>query len=177
MDLGLLFVEQAYQLVILINGFERLDEYGLSAGTGAVDHALDTAFLLHLYRNHETFAADGDEFVLHRAAFGEFAQIAAQRLLNLALLLFGFTANSAQFSRGAIVECAVGQNLVMKGPQKRGEILNTAGKSVHGAPVGTHGSRRLANDFAPLGGAVGDEDHIANLGGFESGSADAGFLY
>ena len=34
----------------------------------------------------------------------------------------------------------------------------------------------MTHDFAPLRCAVGNEDDIADLGGFESGSGDAGFL-
>ena len=34
----------------------------------------------------------------------------------------------------------------------------------------------MTHDFAPLGCAVSDEDYVANLGGFESRSGDAGFL-
>ena len=65
MDLGLLFIQQADQFVVLLDGFERLDKDGLSAGTGAVNYALHAAFLLDFYRDDETLAADGDEFVLH----------------------------------------------------------------------------------------------------------------
>ncbi len=71
MDLRLLFVEQAHQLVVLLDGLERLDEDGLAAGAGAVDDALHAALLLDFHRNHEALAADGDEFVLHGAAFGK----------------------------------------------------------------------------------------------------------
>ena len=78
MNLGLLFVEQAHQFVVLLDGFEGLDEDGLSAGAGAVDHALDAAFLLDFDGDHETLAADGDQFVLGGAAVGKAAEIAAQ---------------------------------------------------------------------------------------------------
>ena len=50
--------------------------------TGAVDHALHAPALLGLHGNDEALAADGDEFVLHGAAFGEPAQVAAQRFLD-----------------------------------------------------------------------------------------------
>src|SRR5260370_42537227 len=73
MNLSLFFVQQADQFVVLLDGFERLDKDGLSAGTGAVDDALDAPFLLDLYRDHKARAPDGGQFVLHRSAFGEFA--------------------------------------------------------------------------------------------------------
>src|ERR1035441_203455 len=156
MDLGLFFIEQPDEFVVLLDGFERLDEYGLSAGTGAVDYALDAAFLLDFHRDDETLAADGDEFVLDGAAFGEFPQVAAQRFLDLTLLLLDLTANAVQFGRSAIVQSAVGKNLVAKGAQEVGEVLNTGGELGYGDPVGTHRGGRLTDDFAPLGSTVRD---------------------
>ncbi len=74
MNLGELFVEQADEFVILIDGFEGFDVDGLAARAGAVDDSLYAAFLLDLDGDDEAFAADGDEFVLHGPAFGEAAQ-------------------------------------------------------------------------------------------------------
>jgi hypothetical protein len=34
----------------------------------------------------------------------------------------------------------------------------------------------MEDDLAPLGGAIDDEDDVANLDGFEGGAGDAGFL-
>ncbi len=176
MNLGEFFIQQADQFVVLLDGFERLDEDGLSAGTGAVHYALHAAFLLDFDRDHETLAADGDQFVLHGSAFGEFPQVAAQRFLYLTLLLFDFTANTAQLGRSAIVERAVGQDLVVERAQEGGEILDAGGKRGYGGPLGAHRGWRLTHDFAPLGSAVGDEDNVADLAGFKSGSGNAGFL-
>src|SRR5258707_166734 len=176
MNLGLFFIQQADEFVVLLDGFERLDKDGLSAGTGAVDDALHAAFLLDFYRDHETLAADGNEFILHGPAFGEFAQVAAEGFLDLTLLLLCLSANAAQFGGSAIIECAVGQDLVTKRTQEAGEILNTGGKRLDGSPLGAHRGWRLAYDFAPLGSAVGDEDYVADLGSFKSGSSNAGFL-
>src|SRR6266446_2287374 len=176
MNLGLFFIEQAHEFVVLLDGFERLDKDGLSAGTGAVDDALHTTLLLDFHRDDKPLAADGDQLVLHGPAFGEFAQVAAQRFLDLTLLFFGVAANAAKLGRCAIVERAVGQNLVVKRAQEAGEILDTSGKRLDGGPRGAHRGWRLTGDFAPLGCAVGDEDYIADLGGFKSGSAYAGFL-
>src|SRR6202521_5940655 len=103
MDLGWFFIQQTDQFIFLLYGLERFDEDSLSAGTGAVHDALDAAFLLDFYRDHETLAADGDQFVLHGPAFGEFAQVAAQRFLNLTLLSLVIAANAAQFGRCTIV--------------------------------------------------------------------------
>ncbi len=176
MDLGLFFIQQAHQFVVLLDGFERLDKDGLSAGTGAVHHALHAALLLDFYRDDKALAADGDQFVLHGAAFGKFPQVAAQRFLNLAFLLLDLTANAAQLGRRAIVERAVGQNLVAERTQEAGEILNAGGKRGHGGPVGAHRGGRLAHNFTPFGSAVGDQHNVANLGGLKSGAADARLL-
>ena len=43
MDLGLFVIEQAHEFVVLLDRFQGLDEYGLSAGAGAVNHALHAA--------------------------------------------------------------------------------------------------------------------------------------
>ena len=39
MNLGLLFLDQANQFIILLDGFQRLNEDRLAGRTGAVNHA------------------------------------------------------------------------------------------------------------------------------------------
>src|SRR5208337_4377750 len=123
-------------------------------------HALHAAFLLDFDRDHKTLAANGNEFILHGAAFGEFSQVAAQRFLDLALLLLDLTANAAELGRRSIVEGAVGQDLVAERAQEGGKILNASGQRGHGGPLGAHRGGRLTDDFAPLGSAVGNEDNV-----------------
>ena len=94
MNLNQFFFQQAHQFVVLFDRLQRLNEDRLPAGARSVDYALHAAFLLDLYGDDETFAADGDELVLHRAAFGEAAQISAQRFLNRAALPFDLAANA-----------------------------------------------------------------------------------
>ena len=118
MDLGLLVFQQPHQIVVLLDGLQRLDEYGLSAGRSAVRHALHPAALLHLHRNHEAFATNGDQLFLHRAVLGKPPQIGAQRLLDGALLLLHFAANARQLRRSFVVERAVGQDLVAEVTQQ-----------------------------------------------------------
>ena len=74
-DFGLLFFQQPHQLVVLLDGLQRLDEYRLAAGADPVHHAVDALLLLDLDGNHEPLAADGDQFVLHRARVGQPAQV------------------------------------------------------------------------------------------------------
>ena len=64
----------------------------------------------------------------------------------------------------------------MERTQEAGEILDAGGKRGHGRPLGAHRGRRLTHDFAPLGGAVGYQNNVADLAGLKSGSGNAGFL-
>ena len=118
------FVEQPHQFVVLVDGLQGLDKDGLPAGTGSVNHALHTALLLDLDRNHEALAADRDQLILHRAAFGQSAQIASERLLDRPLLPFDLAPDSRQFRRSAVFERAVRLDLVAKAAQEFGEVDN-----------------------------------------------------
>src|SRR5262249_55242213 len=69
MDLGLFFIEQAHQFVVLFDSLKWFHEDGLTARTGTVDDALHAALLLHLNGDNKAFSANGDQFVLHCAAF------------------------------------------------------------------------------------------------------------
>ena len=173
MNFGQLFFEQADQFVVLLDGFEGLDENGLAAGAGAVHDALHAALLFDFDGDDEAFAADGDEFVLHGAAFGEAAQISAQGFLNRAALFFDLAANAREFGGSFVVERAIGLDLVAEGAQEIGEVDDLSGESAHAAPVGLHGGGGMQTDLAPFGGAVDDQDYVADLGGFEDGSGDA----
>ena len=114
MNLRQFFFEHPHQFIVLLNGFERLDEHGLPTGTGAVDHTLDTPFLLRLHRNYKSFAADCDQLILQSAAFGQPSQIAAQRLLDQPLLFLHLATDARKFWRGAVIERAIGPDLVAK---------------------------------------------------------------
>ena len=73
MNLGLLFFDEADQFVVLLDGFERLDENGLARGAGAVDNAGDAPLEFGANGNHEAVAADGDEIFLGCAVAGKLA--------------------------------------------------------------------------------------------------------
>ncbi len=123
-DLALLVFEEADEFVVLLDGFQGLDEDGLAAGAGSVDDALDAALLLGFDGDDEAVAADGDQLVLQGVAFGETAEIAAQRLLDGAALLLDFATDGGQGGRGVVVEGSVGRELVGEVAQERGEILD-----------------------------------------------------
>ncbi len=176
MNLSQLFVEQAYQFVILLDRFQRLDEHGLAAGTCAMHHALHAAFLFNFHGDNKALAADGYQFVLHGAALGQLAQISAQRLLNLAPLLFDVAANSRQFGRSAIFQRAIGLNFVAKESQELGEVGYCFRERPGAAPIGSHVGGRMQRNLTPLGGAVDEQHNIADIRGFEHGSTDARLL-
>ena len=69
MRLRLLFIEQTYQIVILLDRLNRLNKDSLPARTRPVHNPRHAPLLFDLHRNHKTFATNGDEFVLHRSAF------------------------------------------------------------------------------------------------------------
>jgi hypothetical protein len=140
-----------------------------------VNYALDAAFLLDLDGDDEAFAADGDEFVLHGAAFGEAAEISAEGILDGAALSFDFAADAGEFGRGVIFECAVGLNFVAEEAEEVVEVSDLGGECADGAPLALHAGGGMEGDFAPFRGAIDDEDYVANLGGFEDGALNAGF--
>ncbi len=134
-DLGLLFIEQPHQFVVLFDGLKRLDKYRLPAGTCAVDHALHTAFLLDFDWDYEALAAYGDQLILHRAALGQPAQIAAQGLLDRSPLALDLAPDSGQFGRGPVFERAVRLDLVAEASQELGEIGDARRKRRHRGPT------------------------------------------
>ena len=73
---------EPHQLVVQVDGFQRLDEQGVAAGAGAVDHAVQFAALPGDHRHHEALVADGDELLLQDALFAMGAQKALERFLN-----------------------------------------------------------------------------------------------
>ena len=133
-NLALLVFEQADEFVVLLDGFQRLDEDGLAAGTGSVDDALDAALLLGFDGDDEAVATDGDQLVLQGVALGEAAEIAAQRVLDGAALLFDFAADGGQGGRGVVVESSVGRELVGEVAQERGEIFDGGAELLDGGP-------------------------------------------
>ena len=115
MNLGLLFFQQAHQLVVLLDGFQRLDVDRLPGGTDAVDYARDAALQLRADGNDEAVAANGDQLVLGCAVAGELAQGGSQTFFDLALLALLIAANAGQLGRGIVGERAVGLDGALDG--------------------------------------------------------------
>ncbi len=70
MNLRLFFLDEAHQLVVLLDGLQRLDVDGLARRACAVDHAGNLPLQLRANGNDEAVAADGDEVFLGRAIRG-----------------------------------------------------------------------------------------------------------
>ena len=99
-----------------------------------MNHAADPALLLYLHGNDKTLSTDGDQLILHRAAFGEPPQISAQGVLDRALLFFHLAPNTCQLGRRAIIESAIGQDLVMEETKKSSEIRDAGREYRYGLP-------------------------------------------
>src|SRR4029077_13919370 len=132
--------------------------------------------LLDFYGNDETFAADGDEFVLHGTAVGQPPQVAAQGFLDGAALFLDLAANARQFRRGLVVQSSIGLDLVAELSQEVREIDNLFREDADSVPVGLHICRRMQRDLAPFRDAIDYQDYVANLCGLERGSGDARFV-
>ena len=107
MDFGLLFVEEADELVVLLDGFHGFDEDGLAGGGGAVDDAGNLAFELGFDGDDEALAAYGDDVVgvgAGGAFFAEGAGGAAEAGLDGAVLGFHGAADAAEFGAGVVGE-------------------------------------------------------------------------
>ena len=172
-DLSLFFFPQAYQLIVLLYGFERFDKHRLAAGTGAMHNALHAPFLLYLDRDNKAFIANRDQLFLHCSAFRKAPHIGAQGFLNRALLPLNVLANSSQLSRCAIFESAVGTDLVAECTQELREINDSQRKLRHGIPPSLHCCGRIESDFAPLRRAIHQVYDVADLFDLERRALDA----
>jgi hypothetical protein len=123
MDLRLLFVEQTYKFVVLLDGIERFDEYGLPGRGRTVNDSGNLAFKLGFDGDDEAVAADGDEVFLGTAAFAQAAQRFAQALFNRTVLAFYRSADTAKLRRCVVVEAAVGFDLATKKTQEGSKIM------------------------------------------------------
>src|SRR5581483_7019653 len=108
MDLGLFVVEQARELVVLLDGFHGLEIDGLAAGAGAVQDAAALTLELGFDGDDEALAAHGDEVALCAAAFAELGERFAQALFDDAVLACDGAADVRELWAGVIGERAVG---------------------------------------------------------------------
>src|SRR5579863_1302802 len=115
-----------------------------------MNDALDAPLLLDFYRNDETLAADGDQFVLNCPAFGQASQITPQGFLNLAPLFLHLTANARELWGSLVVEGTVGEDFVAKAAEKIREIGNRRRKTGHRPPFHPHCRGRVQSNSPPF---------------------------
>src|SRR5271166_485337 len=140
-------------------------------------HALHAPAVFHFHRNHEAFAANGDQFLLHGAAVGKPPQVRAQRLLDGALLLFNLATDTRQFWRGAVVQRAVRQDLVAEVTQQWREVVQGLREFLHCLPLVLNGNRGMQRDLAPLRCTISQQHQIANLGDLKGRALYARLVY
>ena len=178
MDLGLLFFEEADELVVLLDGFEGLDVDGLAGGAGAVDDAGDAALELAADGDDEAVAADGDEVFLRGAFAGELAQGGAEGFFDGALLALLLAADAAEFGRGVVGEGAVGLDFALDGFGERLRVKMPASAAESSERPGSFPARRAGGRLEqglPGGDVVGEAGDGLELGGFEGCAGDLRF--
>ncbi len=131
-DFASFFLGEAHQFVVELDGFERLDEKGVAAAAGSVNHAIDAALAAGDYGHHEAVVADGDEVFLQRAVRMMRAQEAFERMLDCLALLFDVAAQAAQRDAGVIGQHAAGKNLAAQLLRQLAQIGD--GGAVRGQP-------------------------------------------
>ena len=127
MNLGLLFIEQTHELVVLLDGFKRLDEHGRAARRRAVNDTWNAALELRLDRDDEALAAHGDDVFLRAAFLAQAVGGLAQAGLDGAMLRFHGPTNALQLRAGLVGERAVRLDLAAQGPQRGAEIEGQQG--------------------------------------------------
>ena len=113
---------QPHQVVVQVDGFQRLDEQRMAARAGAVDDAVDLLALAGNHRHHEALVANGDDLLLQYALFLVRAQEALQRIVNRLLLPFDLAAQAGQRDAGVVGDSAVRQNLSRHFLQHRAKL-------------------------------------------------------
>jgi len=176
MDFSLFFFEKADQLVVLLDGFERLDVDRLPGGACSVDNAGDATLLLGLDGDDEAVAADGDEVVLRLVVGGEPAQGGAQALFDDALLALLFVSDAGKLGACVVGERAVGEKLALDRLGERTEVLGERrGELLQAGDCGCSGGRRVTQQGLPGGDVIGESGDGLEFVGLEGGVGDLGF--
>ena len=109
LDFAQLVFAQADELVVEVDGFERLEKERAAGAARAVNDAVDAAFLSGDDGHDVAVFADGDEVFLERAIGAMRAQESFERFLDAFLLAFDVAADAAESDAGVIGKRAVGK--------------------------------------------------------------------
>src|ERR1051326_649160 len=160
---ALLFFAETYQLVVQVDGFERLDEQRVSGSTGPMNDAGDLALLPRHHRHNEAIVSNGDEIFLQRAVLAVGAHETFERDLHLLLLLLDVAAHLVQHHTGVVRNGAVRKNLAAQLAKQWPQIGDVAG---HGGDARKPfaGRAQQGSDLARL---VEELCEVVNLACFE----------
>jgi hypothetical protein len=177
-DFGLFFVEEANQLIVLLDGLEGFDEDGLTGGGRTVNDAGNLPFELGFDGYDEAVTPNCDEVILGAAAFGEAAERFAEAFFDSAMLALHRAADTAELVRGVVVEGAVRFDFATKETEDRSQVVvEQWGRELGDAgPVVTGRVRRRAEEIAPGGDVFDDIQEMENLQSLKCGAIDAGFV-
>ena len=172
MDLARLLFGEADELIVEVDGFERLDEERMAAGAGPVNDAIELAALSGDDRDHEALVADGDELFLEHAFLAVRAQEALERVLNRLLLPLDVAAQAVERDAGVVGDRAVGEDLAVELLEQRAEIADGRGAGAEQREALGGGGE----DGLGIGGAVEQGEEVEDLFGIETGAFDVQFV-
>ena len=163
--LGLLFFDQPHQLIVLLDGLERLQVNRLPAGGGAMHHPGNTPLMLRLHRDHKTLPADSDQVLLRAASFRETPQSTAQAFFDHSLLAFHLPADSPQIGGRIIAQRAVG---IEARPQRTCQVRQLCpcgqlAQCFQPSELCGHIFRRALDQSLPGGDVIHQEQQVADL--------------
>ena len=162
------FFVQADQLVVELDGLQRLDEHRGSGAARPVNHAVHAPLAAGHDRHHEPVIANGDEIFLQRSVFVMRAQEARQRFLDLPALPFAVAAQARQHDTRIVRQRAVGKNLAAKIAGQLAQIGDRRG--VRRQPRITLARRQ--HHRSRFGCDIQQPRQLEDFRGFERGSFD-----
>src|SRR6185437_12811269 len=120
-NFGLLQIAQADVFIVQLDGFKRLDEHGLAAGTRAMQYARSAAALLGAHWQHESVVPQRDQLILEHALAAQTAKLRSYGTLDGHALRGAAAAKARELGAGGVIQRTVGEQRAPQGaPQIRG---------------------------------------------------------
>jgi len=151
------------ELVVQLDGFERLDEERLAGGAGAVDHAADFASGSGADGDDKAVVAERD--VVFAGLFAAVAEELAQRFLDGVAGAGDLRADAAELGGSVVAQVTVGENRAADRGGKRTEVGERRGA---GGEEGKFG-RMLFEGETERGGGVKERGGVEKVGRRENG--------